>query len=1062
MRLFNRKVLKRHIHDAAPAPEAHAQILSAWAESIRDKSIEKQKEVALHSDFKQRIVVDVLGYLAVAAAKDGQWTVSSEHTMGKGAVDLALGNFTNDGSDVLAPFELKGADTKDLDAIMPGRNKTPVQQVWEYANAASGVRWVLVTNYLEIRLYSYSEGNQKYERFEFLKLTDPDEYARFQLLLSAENLLGGKTEALLQESRTAEKDITDELYRDYKAIRDALIDSVRAASPATDAVTSIGYAQTILDRVLFIAFAEDTGLLPQYTLKNAYEHKDPYAPRPVWQTFQALFRAIDEGNPALGIKRYNGGLFQKDAVLDALELPDLVCEGFKRLGEYDFASQISVTILGHIFEQSISDLERQQAIARGEEVEEEKKTGTSGQRKKHGVVYTPDYIARFIVERTVGAHLVDMFNEALAPFIAKDSSADDYEAIKWKRKSAELEAWQAYRVRLQNLKIVDPACGSGAFLVAVFDYLKAEYHRVNTKIADLSKIKMATLFDPDSEILTHNLFGVDVNAESVEITKLSLWLKTARPGKILDSLDHNIRVGDSLIEDSNYAYLEHAFNWKTAFPEVFKDGGFDIALGNPPYVRMELIKPMKPYLEKRFEVVSDRADLYCYFYEQGLNILRDGGRLGYISSSTFFKTGSGKPLRKHLTAKATLLDVIDFGDLQVFEGVTTYPVIMTMRQGAPKRGHTLNFWKLTALSTEDFAAQYAKHAAPYPQDALGEGSWELENTALQALRSKIVDGKPTLKKMFGAACRGIVTGLNDAFIIDRATHDRLIAEDPKSAELLKPFLEGKDLKRWRAEPRDLWIIYIPKNKIDIDEYPAVKAYMLPFKERLEKRATKQAWFELQQAQAAYQMHFESSKIVYLDMANSPPFSIDTAASYTANTAYFIPGSDFYLLAILNSNVSWYFWTGQAAILRGGFIRLFTQNVEITPIPSMDDDERIELGKLAEQCQAAAEARYAIQQGVRQRIPDFCPAGKEPKLNNKLKAWWEFNDFAAFRAQIKSTFKQDIPLAERGDWEKWLLEQKAEVLRLDAEITRLEAEINARVYALFDLTPDEVALLEANI
>ena len=162
--------------DAPPIPEAHAEILSAWADSILSNQI-NQKEIALHSDFKQRIVVDVLGYLPVASAKEGKWTVDSERTIGKGAVDLALGNFSNEDADVLAPFELKGADTKDLDAIMPGRNKTPVQQAWEYANAASGARWVMVTNYLELRLYSYSEGNQKYERFEFPKLTDPEEYA---------------------------------------------------------------------------------------------------------------------------------------------------------------------------------------------------------------------------------------------------------------------------------------------------------------------------------------------------------------------------------------------------------------------------------------------------------------------------------------------------------------------------------------------------------------------------------------------------------------------------------------------------------------------------------------------------------------------------------------------------------------------------------------------------------------------------------------------------------------------------------------------------------------------
>ncbi|WP_439638215.1 Eco57I restriction-modification methylase domain-containing protein, partial [Spirulina sp.] len=238
--------------------------------------------------------------------------------------------------------------------------------------------------------------------------------------------------------------------------------------------------------------------------------------------------------------------------------------------------------------------------ARGEETEDAKATGTTGRRKRDGVVYTPDYIARFIVAETLGAHLEEAFTEILRAHAKAGTDLSDYAAIQWRRKSAELEAWQAYRDRLKTLRIVDPACGSGVFLIMAFDYLKAELGRVNDKIADLQgKQHIQDLIDPDSEILTNNLFGVDVNSESIEIAKLSLWIKTARRGKVLDSLSGNLRVGDSLIEDSNFAYLDHAFTWETAFPSVFSEGGFDVVLGNPPYVRMEHLKALKPYLEKR-------------------------------------------------------------------------------------------------------------------------------------------------------------------------------------------------------------------------------------------------------------------------------------------------------------------------------------------------------------------------------------------------------------------------------------------------------------------------------
>ncbi|MCB1386800.1 MAG: N-6 DNA methylase [Nitratireductor sp.] len=1063
MSLFNPKTLARHIGAPAAIPDTHREIATRWAAMVADKRVETLKETELHSEFNAQIIQGMLGYTGASAG--AAYSVSSEKAILKGSVDLALGSFTPEKSEIIAPLELKGAKTKDLDAIMPGRNKSPVQQAWEYATAAPGVKWVLISNMVELRIYGFGEGTADYERFDLGKLTDPTEYARLTLLLSADNLLSGKTAELLKESRREDKDITDALYADYKQLRSTLIFSVRQQMPDLDPLQAIAIAQTVLDRVLFIAFAEDTRLLDENTLLNCFKAQNQFAPQPVWQNFKGLFSAINTGNKALNIPPYNGGLFAPDPIVDQLQIPDEVCEKFKDIGEYDFASEVSVTVLGHIFEQSIADVERLQAEARGEEVEPEKKTGTTGRRKRDGVVYTPDYIARFIVEQTLGTHLKEIFAGIVTDFAQKGADPEDYEAIKWKRKSAELEAWEAYRDRLKTLRIVDPACGSGVFLVMAFDYMKAELTRVNDKIADLKGGHLGDLFDPDSEILTNNLFGVDVNAESIEIAKLSLWVKTARRGKPLDSLGANLKVGDSLIEDSSYAYLSHGFTWATAFSQVFAEGGFDVVLGNPPYVRMELLKAMKPYLEKRFEVVSDRADLYCYFFERGLNLLKPGGRLGYISSSTFFKTGSGKPLRDFLRSKATLETVVDFGDLQIFEGVTTYPAILTMRREAPDKKHELRFWKIETLPEANFRASFEKKAETYTQSGLTSGSWELESPALKALREKIRKGKKTLKDVYGSPLYGIKTGLNEAFVIDTPTKNRLCAQDPKSTELLKPFLEGKDLKRWRAEPRGLWIIYIPKNRIDIDDYPAIRNWLLPFKEMLEKRATKQEWFELQQAQEVDAAKLSEPKIIYNRFTNQPQFSIVNEPFWINDAPYFLPFGDGFLAANLNSNVAWWFLK-KATALRGGYVQLLGRYVEPVPIPDATPVQKAELADLAEACQTAAEERYRLQQAFIRRIPDLAAsgplAGTEPKLTNKLKEWWELPDFAAFRAEVKKALKADIPLAERSDWEDWIARDKAEIARLTAEIKANEARINAIVYELFDLTPEEIALLEASI
>ena len=1073
MNLFNRKTLKRHIKPA-PIPPDHLAALDAWADMIGSGRVYTLKETALHGELTSKIIEGVLGYHGPAGGAD--YTVATEQAILQGSVDLALGRFGGKTPEILAPFELKGAKTKDLDAIMPGRNKTPVQQAWEYAMNARGVKWVLVSNMIELRLYGFGEGTSAYETFQLDRLTDPDEYARFMLLLSADNLLSGHTLDLLKQSRAEDRDITDSLYQDYKDLRLKLIGAVQTADPAIAPLDAIALAQKILDRVLFIAFAEDTGLLPTDTLRHAFEHADPYNPRPVWDNFKGLFRAIDVGRPEKRdgegkviiqpISRYNGGLFRQDDTINALTLPDDVCEGFNTLGEYDFASEVSVTVLGHIFEQSIADVERLQAQARGEETEEERATGTTGRRKRDGVVYTPDYVARFIVAETLGAHLKEAFTDILRAHAKAGADLSDYAAIPWRRKSAELEAWQAYRDRLTTLRIVDPACGSGVFLIMAFDFLKAELIRVNEKIKELvPKVEhYGDLLDylPDSEILTNNLFGVDVNSESIEIAKLSLWIKTARRGKVLDSLSGNLRVGDSLIGDSNVAYLNHPFNWKEVFPKIFAEGGFDVVLGNPPYVRMEHLKAQKPYLEERFEVASDRADLYCYFFERGLRLLKPGGRLGFISSSTFFKTGSAKPLRQYLLREATIESVVDFGDLQVFEGVTTYPAILTMKRGVVPKGHELRFWKVDVLPETNFLATWEKAAGPYPQAALGAGSWELENPALRALRDKIRTGRKTLKDVYGSPLYGIKTGLNAAFVINTATKDRLCAQDPKSADLLKPFLEGKDLKRWRAEPRALWLIYIPKNRIDIDDYPALRDWLLPFRDKLEKRATKQEWFELQQAQEAYAPHFAAPKISYPHFSQGRKFSFEPDGFFSNDKTYLIPSADKALLALLNSTLIWGFLRGICTAMRGGEWRLELRvhYLEQVPIPVWNDSARADLATESEQASKAAQDRLTLQTSLTRRIPDLCPPERDPKLTTRLQEWWTLPDFPAFRAEVKKVFKADIPLAERSAWEDWITRDRTEIARLTAEIAQAEARIDSIVYDLFDLTPDEIALLES--
>ena len=581
MPLFQQKIIEKALGAKIESiPEDHLAILQSWKEKIENGSLAKQTEVAIHAPFTQNIMAGVLGYQPFGSGDS--WTVSREYGVASGAVDLALGHFTDDkaSDNVLAPFELKGAKTKDLDAIMPGRHKTPVQQAWEYAKDIKGAQWVLVCNYVELRLYAVSETSLVYEQFNLAGLTDPKHYARFILMLHADNLLSGNTAKLLNQSLLADKEITAQLYDDYKTLREMLITRMISENPQISAVTLIAPAQKLLDRFLFVAFAEDKGLIPDSSIHQAFEHADPYNPRPIYENFKGLFNAIDQGNSALSIPAYNGGLFATDDELDRLNVSDEVCRAVNELSKYDFDSEVSVTVLGHIFEQSIADLETLTAqIEEGElPAPTQKARATSGKRKLHGVVYTPDHITAFIVEHTLGSHINDRFLTLLADY----GKLKEDDTIQWKKgKQIELKFWYAWQQALQNIKVVDPACGSGAFLVAAFDYLHSEYQRISDKLADLTG--QHSILDLNKEILTNNLYGVDINPESIEISKLSLWLKTAQRGKSLTSLDANIIAGNSL--GLNEPAPAEIFCWKDAFPQIMGLGGFDVVLGNPPYVR---------------------------------------------------------------------------------------------------------------------------------------------------------------------------------------------------------------------------------------------------------------------------------------------------------------------------------------------------------------------------------------------------------------------------------------------------------------------------------------------
>ena len=402
--------------------------------------------------------------------------------------------------------------------------------------------------------------------------------------------------------------------------------------------------------------------------------------------------------------------------------------------------------------------------------------------------------------------------------------------------------------------------------------------------------------------------------------------------------------------------------------------------------------------------------------------------------------------------------LVDFGDAQIFEGVTTYPAIVALRK-APAEG-SVAYLVIEGEPPSDLSRMFGETARAMPRARLGAGSWRAEDEALSRLRDKIARGRKTLGEVYGAPLYGIKTGLNEAFIIDTPTRDRLVAADPKSADLLKPFLRGENIKRWRVEPEGLWLINTPKGKVDIDAYPAVRGWLLPFKPELEKRATKQEWFELQQAQLAYQPRLEGPKLVWGHFQHDASYALEIEGALLNNKCFFVAAADAVLCALLNSRVLWLEMRSRARIKQGGYIEAEAQYASQLPIPDMPPAARDRLAALGETCTDAAQKRYEIQSTVRRRILDLAPP-ERAKLTGRLHDWHEL-DFGPFRAEVKRAFRADIALKERSDWEAYLNEKRAAVKTLSEAIAAAEREIDALVYALFELDRDEIALLEASL
>jgi hypothetical protein len=520
----------------------------------------------------------------------------------------------------------------------------------------------------------------------------------------------------------------------------------------------------------------------------------------------------------------------------------------------------------------------------------------------------------------------------------------------------------------------------------------------------------------------------------------------------------------------------NALDWQAAFPEAFADGGFDVVVGNPPYVRQELLGSLKPYLERRFRAYHGVADLYVYFFERGLDLLKPGGRLSFVVTNKWLKAGYAEPLRRLLAKEAWLETLVDLGHAKaIFPEADVFPSIVVLEKPRPET--TAPVPRVSVISRDDvrlddLGRQVEEEGFDFPQERLGAAPWSLEPPAVDALMAKLrARGVPLAQYAGMKPYYGIKTGLNEAFLVDTSTRDRLIAEDPRSAEILKPYLRGEDVSRWRAEWDGLWMILL-KSSADCEwpwssgqgsvaegsfaaTFPALHRHLIPWRDRLIARSDQgRFWWELRKC--SYYAEFERPKILWQEIQYAPAYSLDHSGAFANNKVFFLPAADLYLAAVLNSPLLWWHNWRYLVHLKDEALTPSGYKMEQLPIAPPSDEQRQQVEERVRRILTIKDDRLqvlsivkdwlAVEHGIAkpsQRLAELLSLTPDGFVEEVRRARGKKNPLtaAALRSLREEHARTIAPFGER--------------LR---EAARLEAELSDLVCQAYGLTAEEVELL----
>ncbi len=1043
--IFQTRVLQSYIDK-----QDEKLIASRWQkfQAFKDKifSIKKMKEEIYQDGFLSDIFENCLGYTKnTTNPNDFNLEREKKNESDSKKVDGAISVEGN----IVGYIELKGQNTKDLDKT-PSKGVSPVDQAFGYlySNSSEFGKYVIVSNFDELRFYI--KDKTSYEVFSLFTM-DEKEFKKLHTILSYESIKTDLPLEIKEKSVNFEVEISNKFYKDYVSFRTELFGNIIKNNSHIDKLSLLGLTQKLIDRIVFILFAEDTTLLPLNTIYKIIEqHKNQdFTNFSLYKMYDIYFEAINSGNEKLGINKYNGGLFAEDETLSSLVIDDSVLqEKAKILSAYNFGSDISVNILGHIFEQSISDIEELTASIENTDFDK-----SNSKRKKDGVFYTPAYITSYIVDNTLGK-MCQAKREQLDVV-----SVDKLESNKkpTKKQQKQKENLNLYKKWLSGLKILDPACGSGAFLNQALEFLLAEHKKLQNEFSELGDL--LSWYEIDKVILENNLYGVDINESAVEIAKLSLWLKTADNKRPLTKLADKILCANSLLD------------------MPFDEGSFDVIIGNPPYVRVQGLKSNYKeealLYEKKFMSATGAYDLYALFLEMSFKMLNKEGKLSYILPHKFLISDFGIGLREFFVQNRAVESLLHFGSEMVFKDASTYTCIINL-------SHNNKQMKFKHIKPKNISQVFEFDTIDYGK--LTKEKWTLTNQEVTKVLEKLQTQALRVKDVFARIFQGIATSGDDVYLLLKTKEGLYSKSLDKIVEVengfIKPMLKGKDISRYKKLENEYMVIFpylIKEAKAKAmseayikETFPKAYVYLQENEAFLRGREkgrfdNDKEWFLFSRKQGIDGV--EQEKIIVPEITIKAQMSLDDGTFYHNTKAYSFIKKDeckedykFYL-TLLNSSLMWFFIKNTGYELNGGYFTFKTAYLNPFPLPKLkslqDQDPFVQ----------KADEILLLTKTLQETKQNFINDLELEKVSKKLQNF-ETLSFDEFSKELKKAKKLKLKdkLEERNFKDEWkaLFEQDAKKAQeLHVEIQKTDEEIDAMVFELYGLNDEEIAIVKAS-